>query len=61
MPDVNSMDLVIEEYKKHVDRTLIEDCLKRSVDERIRALEVFEEFREELQAAMKKARRDEIR
>jgi hypothetical protein len=61
MSDVNSMDLVIEEYKKHVDRTLIEECLKRTVEERMRALEEFEEFRVELQAAMQKAQRDQVR
>ena len=57
---VNSMDLVIAEYKKHVDQTLLDECLKRTVEERIRALEEFEEFREELQAGVK-ARLDEVR
>lgn len=50
------MDLVIEAYKKDVDQSLLDECLKRSVEERIRALEDFERFREELQAAVKKAR-----
>jgi hypothetical protein len=52
--------LVIAEYKKHVDQTLIQECLKRTVEERIRALEEFEEFREELRAAVK-AQIDEVR
>ena len=57
---VDSMDLVIEEYKKHVDQTLIDECLKRTVEERIRALEEFEEFREEMRDGVK-ARIDAIR
>lgn len=57
---VDSMDLVIEEYKKHVDQTLIDECLKRTVEERIRVLEEFEEFREELRDGVK-ARIDAIR
>ena len=54
------MDLVIECYKKHVDQTLLEECLKRTVEERIRALEEFEQLREELQAGVK-AQLDQIR
>jgi hypothetical protein len=53
---VDSMDLVIEVYKKDVDQTLLDECLKPSVEERIRALEDFERFREELRAAVKRAR-----
>jgi hypothetical protein len=57
---VDSMDLVIAEYKKHVDQTLIQECLKRTVEERILALEEFEEFREELRAGVL-AHLDEVR
>src|SRR6185295_17011 len=57
---MNSMDLVIEIYKPDVDQTLLDECLKRTVEERIRALEEFEQFREELQAGMK-ARIDQVR
>ena len=57
---MNSMDLVIEAYKKDLDQSLIDECLKRTVEERIRALEEFEEFREELQRAVR-ARLDPIR
>lgn len=58
---MNSMDLVIEEYKKHVDQTLLDECLKLTVEERLRALEEFEQFREELQEAVRRtsARRAE--
>lgn len=52
---MNSMDLVIEEYKKHVDQTLLDECLKRTVEERLRALEEFEQFREELREGVKKS------
>lgn len=44
------MDLVIEVYKKNIDQTLLDECLKRTVEERIRALEEFQEFEEELRA-----------
>jgi hypothetical protein len=54
------MDLVIEVYKKHVDQTLLDECLKRTVEERIQALEDFERFREELRAGVK-APSDEVR
>jgi hypothetical protein len=49
---VNSMDLVIAEYRKDVDRTLLDECLKRTVEERIQALEEFNEFIGELRAAL---------
>lgn len=51
-PGVNSMDLVIELYKKGIDVTLLEESLKRSVEERFQALEQFEEFRQALRAGM---------
>jgi hypothetical protein len=52
---MSSLDDIIEVYKRDVDVTLIDECLRRTVEERIRALEEFEEFREELQAATRKA------
>jgi hypothetical protein len=55
------MDLVIAVYKEHVDRTLLEENLKKSVEERIQALEEFERLREELQAGVKAAQVDPIR
>lgn len=57
---VNSMDLVIERYKQDLDLTLTEEMLKLTPDERIRRLEEFDEFREELQSAMRK-KRDQVR
>jgi hydroxymethylglutaryl-CoA reductase len=48
---VNSIDEIIESYKRDIDMTLIEESLRRSVEERLQALEEFERFREELRAA----------
>jgi hypothetical protein len=56
----SSIDEIIELYMRDVDLTLIDECLSRTVEERLRALEEFEEFREELQQAMERAR-DSIR
>jgi hypothetical protein len=57
---LNSIDEIIALYQKDIDTTLIEECLKRTPEERIRALEEFERFREELQAAVER-QRDAIR
>jgi len=57
---MNSIDEIIELYKKDIDVTLLDESLCRTVEERIRALEEFEEFREELQSAVKR-KRDSIR
>jgi len=48
---MNSLDEIIELYMRDVDMTLIEESLRRTVEERIQALEEFDRFREELQAA----------
>ena len=60
---MSSLDDIIEVYKRDVDVSLIDECLRRTVEERIRALEEFEQFREELQAATRKAleQRDALR
>ncbi len=52
---MNSLEEIIELYKRDVDVTLIDASLKRTVEERIRALEEFERFREELRAATERA------
>ena len=57
----NSIDDIIALYQRDLDETLLEESLKRTVEERFRALEEFEEFREELQTAMERAKRDAIR
>ena len=48
---MNSLDEIIELYRRDVDMTLIEASLRRTVEERIQALEEFERFREELRTA----------
>jgi len=57
---MNSIDEIIELYMKDVDMSLIEEQLKLTFEERLKRLEEFEEFREELQAAMERAR-DSVR
>ena len=52
---MNSIDEIIELYKRDVDVTLLDEMLKLSVEERIRRLEEFEAFREELRTATEQA------
>ena len=49
------MDDVLDVYKKDVDRTLLRENLKLTVDERIRQLEEMEKFAEELREAGRRA------
>lgn len=49
-------DPVIEAYKKHVDRTLLRENLKRTVEERIRRLMELQRFAEELRRAGREAK-----
>jgi hypothetical protein len=48
---------VIEEYKRHVDRTLIRENLRLSVTERFEKLMALQQFAEELRRAGRDARR----
>jgi hypothetical protein len=50
------VDPVIEVYKKDVDRTLIRENLKLTVEQRIRNLEAFMRDVEKLQNAMREAK-----
>ena len=54
--DRSSIDDFIELYMRDVDMTLIEESLRRTVEEPLQALEDFERSREELQAAMERQR-----
>ena len=49
-------DPVIEAYKKHIDRTLLRENLKLTVDQRFKQLMELQRFAEELQEAGRKAR-----
>jgi hypothetical protein len=51
---MNSIDEIVEIYKRDVDVTLIDAWLRLTVEERIRALEEFERFRVELRAAVER-------
>jgi hypothetical protein len=53
---MSSIDEIIELYMRDVDVTLLDESLKRTVEERIQALEEFERFREELHAATERSR-----
>ena len=57
---MSSLDEIIERYKRDVDVTQIDESLRRSVQERLQALEDFERFREELRSATDR-RRDPLR
>jgi hypothetical protein len=50
------LDPVIEAYKKDVDRTLLRENLKLSVDERFQKFERFMEYLAELREAGRRAR-----
>lgn len=50
-------DPVVEAYKKDIDRTLIRENLRRSVEERFLNLMALQRFAEELSRAGRNARR----
>jgi hypothetical protein len=50
------MDLVIEAYKKDIDRTLLRESLKLTVEERLQNLTQLQRFLEEMQRAGRRAR-----
>jgi hypothetical protein len=52
----SGVDPVIEVYKKDIDRTLLRENLKLSVEERLRQLMELQRFAEELQRAGRAAR-----
>jgi hypothetical protein len=51
-------DPVIEAYKKDVDRTLLRENLKLTVDERFRKFESFARYARELREAGRRSRSD---
>jgi len=50
------VDPVVEAYKRGVDRSLIRENLRRSVEQRLEALAALQEFAEELGRAGRRAR-----
>ncbi len=53
----DSLDEIIEVYKKDIDRTLLRETLRLSVAERFEKFERFMEYVFELRAAGQRARR----
>jgi len=53
----DSMDAVVREYRKGIDRTLIQRNLTLSVEERFRQLMQLQRFAEELRRAGRAAER----
>ena len=51
----NSIDEIIELYKRDVDVTLIDECLRRTVEERLTALQAFSAAVEELRIQTERA------
>ena len=50
-------DPVVDAYKRDIDRTLLRENLKKSPDQRIRALAKHQDFMREVRRATKKAKR----
>ncbi len=59
MPPRSSLDEVVEVYKKDIDRTLIRENLKLTVEERFRNAMALAQFADELRCAGRKARKRE--
>jgi transcriptional regulator with XRE-family HTH domain len=49
-------DAVVDRYKRDVDRTLLRENLRKSVDERLRSLADWQTAGQELQRAVREAR-----
>lgn len=56
-PPTPRSDPVIEAYKRDVDRSLIRESLKRSVEERLEALMQLQRFAAELREAGRRSTR----
>ena len=56
-PMSGTPDPVVDAYKPGIDRTLIRENLKRSPEERVRALQELQAFAEELRRAGKTLRK----
>jgi hypothetical protein len=52
---MSSLDEIIELYARDVDVTMIDESLRLSVEERLRALQEFGRCQDELRAAMERA------
>jgi hypothetical protein len=59
-PTARRVDRVIESYKKDIDRTLLRENLKLTVEERFRKLVAMQGFAEELRRAGRRAMNDRL-
>ena len=57
VPRTTRRDPVIEAYKRDVDRTLLRENLRKTVDRRLRDMEAFRRDAEQLRAAARRTRR----
>jgi hypothetical protein len=57
---VARIDSVIEDYKKDIDRTLLRENLRLTVEERFRKLMAMQRFAEELRRAGRRATNDRL-
>jgi hypothetical protein len=55
LPPADFYDPVIEAYKKDVDRTLLQENLKLSVEERMKTFESLWKYAEELRGAARRS------
>jgi hypothetical protein len=59
-PLARPTDPVVEDYKKDIDRTLLRENLKLSVEDRFRKLMAMQRFAEELRRAGRRAMNDRL-
>lgn len=52
-----ALDPLIEAYKRDVDRTLLRENLRKTVDERLRSLAEMQEFGRELERSVRASRK----
>ena len=57
---VARIDSIIEDYKKDIDRTLLRENLRLTVEERFRKLMAMQRFAEELRRAGRRATNDRL-
>ena len=57
LPETDGPDPVVEFYKRGVDRTLIRENLRRSPEDRLRALQALQRFATEVRRAGREIRR----
>jgi hypothetical protein len=54
MPPGSSIDDIVELYKRDVDVTLLDECLRRTIEQRLQALQSFSKSIDELREQTRK-------